>query len=119
MPAYRLAAGEAACAGGKPGRTGDSGSGGRPAGGFRAGGDRLGRYIRPIRQSRLRCRGALNFLFALTSLDVQMAYRLATEAGHTLGQSDRVSLRIQVMLRSTASVCHPRVCAHSRTTCSS
>jgi hypothetical protein len=37
--------------------------------------------------------------YELTSLDVQMAYRLAQEAGKTLGQSDRVALRIQTMLR--------------------
>ena len=37
----------------------------------------------------------------LTSFDVQMAYRLAQEAGDALGQSDRVALRIQTMLRRT------------------
>lgn len=37
--------------------------------------------------------------YELTSLDVQMAYRLAREAGHALGQSERVALRIQTMLR--------------------
>jgi hypothetical protein len=35
----------------------------------------------------------------LTSLDVQMAYRLASEAGDAVGQSERVALRIQTMLR--------------------
>jgi len=39
--------------------------------------------------------------YELTSLDVQMAYRLATEAGQALGQLDRVSLRIQTMLKPT------------------
>jgi hypothetical protein len=39
--------------------------------------------------------------YELTSLDVQMAYRLAHEAGDALGQSDRVALRIQTMLRPT------------------
>lgn len=38
--------------------------------------------------------------YELTSLDVQMAYRLAHEAGDALGQSDRVALRIQTMLRA-------------------
>jgi tetratricopeptide (TPR) repeat protein len=37
--------------------------------------------------------------YELTSLDAQMAYRLATEAGQALGQSERVVLRIQTMLR--------------------
>lgn len=37
--------------------------------------------------------------YELTSLDVQMAYRLASEAGDALGQSERVALRIQTMLR--------------------
>lgn len=37
----------------------------------------------------------------LTSLDVQMAYRLAQEAGTALGHSDRVALRVQTMLRAT------------------
>ncbi len=37
--------------------------------------------------------------YELTSLDVQMAYRLASEGGQALGQSDRVALRIQTMLR--------------------
>ena len=35
-----------------------------------------------------------------TSLDVQMAHRLALEAGDALGQVDRVALRIQTMLRA-------------------
>ena len=39
--------------------------------------------------------------YELTALDVQMAYRLAKEAGDALGQSDRVALRIQTMLRPT------------------
>jgi len=39
--------------------------------------------------------------YELTSLDVQMAYQLASEAGHALGQSERVALRIQTMLRPT------------------
>jgi tetratricopeptide (TPR) repeat protein len=39
--------------------------------------------------------------YELTSLDVQMAYRLAKESGDALGQSDRVALRIQTMLRPT------------------
>jgi tetratricopeptide (TPR) repeat protein len=39
--------------------------------------------------------------YELTSLDVQMAYRLAAEAGQALGQSERVALRIQTMLRPT------------------
>ena len=37
--------------------------------------------------------------YELTSLDVQMAYRFAQEAGDALGQSDRVALRIQTMLQ--------------------
>ena len=37
--------------------------------------------------------------FELTSLDVQLAYQLVIEAGDSLGQSDRVALRIQTMLR--------------------
>jgi tetratricopeptide (TPR) repeat protein len=37
--------------------------------------------------------------YELTSLDVQMAYQFASEAGIALGQSDRVALRIQTMLR--------------------
>jgi tetratricopeptide (TPR) repeat protein len=37
--------------------------------------------------------------YELTSLDVQMAYRLASEAGQALGQSERVALRIQTMLK--------------------
>ena len=37
--------------------------------------------------------------YELTSLDVQMAYRLASEAGNAVGQSERVALRIQTMLR--------------------
>lgn len=37
--------------------------------------------------------------YELTSLDVQMAYRLAAEAGQALGESDRVALRIQTMLK--------------------
>ncbi len=37
--------------------------------------------------------------YELTSLDVQMAYRFATEAGLALGQSERVALRIQTMLK--------------------
>lgn len=36
-----------------------------------------------------------------TSLDVRMADQLAREAGHALGQQERVALRIQTMLRST------------------
>lgn len=40
--------------------------------------------------------------YELTSLDVQMAYRLAHEAGAAQGQSDRVALRIQTMLRPTS-----------------
>ncbi len=39
--------------------------------------------------------------YELTSLDVQMAYRLVREAGDALGQADRVALRIQTMLRPT------------------
>jgi hypothetical protein len=39
--------------------------------------------------------------YELTSLDVQMAYRLAAEAGQALGQSERVDLRIQTMLKPT------------------
>jgi len=39
--------------------------------------------------------------YELTSLDVQKAYQLASEAGNTLGQSERVALRIQTMLRPT------------------
>lgn len=39
--------------------------------------------------------------YELTSLDVQMAYRLASEAGQALGQSERVALRIQTMLKPT------------------
>jgi len=39
--------------------------------------------------------------YELTSLDVQMAYRLAHEAGDVLGQSDRVALRINTMLKPT------------------
>ena len=39
--------------------------------------------------------------YELTSLDVLMAYRLATEAGQALGQSERVALRIQTMLKPT------------------
>lgn len=39
--------------------------------------------------------------YELTSLDVQMAYRLASEGGQALGQSERVALRIQTMLRPT------------------
>lgn len=39
--------------------------------------------------------------YELTLLDVQMAYRLATEAGQALGQSDRVALRIRTMLEPT------------------
>lgn len=39
--------------------------------------------------------------YELTSLDVQMAYRLASEAGQALGQSDQVALRIQTMLEPT------------------
>ena len=39
--------------------------------------------------------------YELTSLDVLMAYRLATEAGEALGQSERVALRIQTMLKPT------------------
>ena len=37
--------------------------------------------------------------YELTSLDLQMAYRLAAEAGQALGQSERVALRIQTMLK--------------------
>lgn len=37
----------------------------------------------------------------LTSLDVLTVYRLATEAGQALGQSERVALRIQTMLEPT------------------
>jgi hypothetical protein len=37
----------------------------------------------------------------LTALDVQMAYQLASEASDALGQSERVALRIQTMLRPT------------------
>jgi len=39
--------------------------------------------------------------YELTSLDVLMAYRLAHEAGDALGQSARVALRIQTMLKPT------------------
>lgn len=39
--------------------------------------------------------------YELTALDVQMAYRLAHEAGAALGQPERVALRIQTMLRPT------------------
>lgn len=39
--------------------------------------------------------------YEVTSLDVQMAYQLASEAGNALGQSERVELRIQTMLRPT------------------
>jgi len=39
--------------------------------------------------------------YELTALDVQMAYRLATEAGQALGQSERVALHIQTMLKPT------------------
>ena len=39
--------------------------------------------------------------YELTSLDLQMAYRLAAEAGQALGQSERVALRIQTMLKPT------------------
>ena len=38
--------------------------------------------------------------YELTSLDVQMAYRLAQEAATALGQSDCVALRVQTMLRA-------------------
>jgi len=39
--------------------------------------------------------------YELTSLDVQMAHQLASEAGNALGQPERVALRIQTMLRPT------------------
>lgn len=39
--------------------------------------------------------------YELTSLDVQMAFRLATEAGQALAQPERVTLRIQTMLKPT------------------
>lgn len=39
--------------------------------------------------------------YELTALDVQTAYRLAAEAGQALGQSERVALRIQTMLKPT------------------
>ncbi len=39
--------------------------------------------------------------YELTSLDVQMAYRLASEAGDAVGQSERVALRINTMLKPT------------------
>jgi hypothetical protein len=39
--------------------------------------------------------------YEVTALDVQMAYRLAHEAGAALEQSERVALRIQTMLRPT------------------
>lgn len=39
--------------------------------------------------------------YELTSLDVQMAYRLASEAGNAVGQSERVALRIHTMLKPT------------------
>jgi len=39
--------------------------------------------------------------YELTALDVQMAFRLASEGGQALGQSDRVALRIQTMLKPT------------------
>ncbi len=39
--------------------------------------------------------------YELTPLDMQMAYRLAQEAGDALDESDRVALRIQTMLRAT------------------
>ncbi len=39
--------------------------------------------------------------YELTSLDVQMAHRLASESGHALGHSERVALRIRTMLQPT------------------
>lgn len=36
----------------------------RPTGGFRAGVDRLGPYVRPVRRSRAHCKGGSNFLSA-------------------------------------------------------
>jgi tetratricopeptide (TPR) repeat protein len=39
--------------------------------------------------------------YELTALDVQMAYRLATEAGQALGQSERVAFRMQTTLKPT------------------
>ena len=39
--------------------------------------------------------------YEVTSLDVQMAYQLASEAGEALAQSERVALRIQAMLKPT------------------
>jgi tetratricopeptide (TPR) repeat protein len=39
--------------------------------------------------------------YELTSLDVQMAYQLASAAGDAVGQSERVALRIQTMLKPT------------------
>jgi hypothetical protein len=40
--------------------------------------------------------------YELTALDVQMAYQLACEAGHRLGQSERVALRIRTVLQPTS-----------------
>jgi hypothetical protein len=39
--------------------------------------------------------------YEVTTLDVQGAYRLAREAGQAIGESPRVALRIQTMLRPT------------------
>ena len=39
--------------------------------------------------------------YELTALDVQRAYRLASEVGHSVGQAERAALRIQAMLRPT------------------
>ena len=39
--------------------------------------------------------------YEVTSLDVQMAYRLASDAGEALGQPERAALRIQTMLKPT------------------
>lgn len=70
---------------------------------IRAAGDNLGKAPSFASEVAL---AALHWIcqgrgYEVTSLDVQMAYRLASEAGHALGQSERVALRIQTMLRSS------------------